>query len=119
MCALLDKRRVPGCRLAQWNREHGLETVDHIAANQQRNSEAAFLDRNALQLVNNVHVHNIENGPYEAFAQLLAEVFRRIPVARIYLTHLPDFLGQGHLSEETSGSMRSVRFLIKCANYGS
>lgn len=47
---LFDQVRIPGRGLAEWNGKDGLVTVDDIAAKDQRNAEAAFLERDALSL---------------------------------------------------------------------
>ena len=45
---LPDDLRVPGRGLAERYRHHGLEAVNHVAADEQRNTEPALLDRDTL-----------------------------------------------------------------------
>ena len=60
-CAFLHQPGIPGRGLAQRQRHDGAEAVDDVAADQQRDAQAALLDGDALQLVDRIHIDDIED----------------------------------------------------------
>ena len=66
--------------------------MDHIPANQQWDSVAAFLDGYALQLIDDVNVDHIQNGTDTTGLQVVPHLRGHAFVAAIDLIHLPHFL---------------------------
>ena len=96
---------IPACRLSEGNRHHGLEPVDHVATDQQRDAESAFFDGDALQLVDHLDVDFVEHGPDTAGAQRLRQVVVYVAVADIHLAHLADLLDQSHTVQQFSDAL--------------
>src|SRR5690242_13060626 len=59
---LFDKRRIPGGSQAKQNREDRPQPVDDVKAEQQRDTEPAFLDGETLQAVRLARVGNEEQA---------------------------------------------------------
>jgi hypothetical protein len=97
---LADDVGVPGRGLADGYRHYGLETVNHVAADEQRNTEAAFLDRDALQLVHRIDVDLVDDRADLSAAQRVAQRFHRRVDPRMDLVHLSDLFRQRHPAEQ-------------------
>ena len=108
-CSLPHDLRVPCRGLAERYRHDGLETVNHVAADEQGNTEAAFLDGNALQFVYRVDVHLVDDRADPPFPQVLAEFLHGIHVARMNLVHLPDLLRQRHPGKQCGNALVGLR----------
>jgi hypothetical protein len=88
--------RVPGRGLPEGNREDGLEAVDDVPSDKQRDAKPTFLDGKALQFVDDPQIDLIEHRADFALADELGEVLRHMSAAALELTHLADFLVQAH-----------------------
>jgi len=94
--ALLDQVRIPGRRLSQWDRKHGAIPVDHVPPEQQRDTEATFLERDALCFGAVFGPDGVEERAPAAFADLLpAAIGNRAAQCRA-LGHLADLLLERH-----------------------
>ncbi len=67
-----------------------------IATDQEGNSETAFLNRDALKFIHSSQVDNVQYRTDASGSQTVTEIVRRIAVARVFLTHLANLLGQRH-----------------------
>ena len=92
--ALLHQSRIERRRQAQRNREDRMETVDHVATNQQRNAEAGFFHADALKFIDFDRIHFVQDGTDLTVAQRFGIVGHF--AAGRHLVHLSDLLGQGH-----------------------
>ena len=95
---LFHKRRIKSRGQAQGNREHGVETMDHVAAHQQGDAEAGLLHRDALEFVDPDRIHLIEDGTDLSLADGIGIIGNIAPGG--HLVHLADLLGQGHPGQQ-------------------
>ena len=96
--ALFHQGGVKGGRQSQRNGIDGVETVNDVAAHQQRNVQAGFLYRQTLEFIQLHRVHLVQDGADLAFAQGVGIIGHLSPGGN--LVHLADFLGQGHLRQQ-------------------
>ena len=97
-CTLLNKFRIKCSRQTKRNRKHGLETMDHIARNKQRNTQTGFLYCSSLITVQNIRVTLIENrtnhpGTHHSCRIMVKSTDRK-------LVKLADLLLKGHLPKK-------------------
>ena len=89
--------------------------MDHVPANEQRYTEAAFLHSDALQLVDGINIDDVNHGPDPSGAQTLTQVLGGIAVTSLHLGHLTDLLGERHLREQ--GLCPLCRGLLRAGCY--
>ncbi len=87
--------------------------MDHVAADEQGNSKPTLFNRDALQLVDRVHVDDIDHRADTSGTQAVAVPQRRISALRMDLAHLADLLGQRHLSEQRPGAGRRIAARVR------
>jgi hypothetical protein len=118
----LRVRRVPRGGHRQRNREDRAVAVDHVHAEQQRNAEPAFLDRDALQLAQRPGPGDVEVRADFAAADPLELVrpeprIERALAAAHALDQLADLFGGGHPREQRLevdlGRARSCRRVLR------
>jgi hypothetical protein len=88
--------RIPARGLPEGNGEYGLEAVDDVPSDKQRDAKATFLDGKALQFVDDPQIDLIEHRTDFALAYELGEMLRHMSAAALELTHLADFFVQAH-----------------------
>ena len=77
----------------------------YIAPDHEWNPEPTFLDGDSLQLVDNLHIHDVENRSNSTRAQAVRKVVWRVTFTGIKLTHLSDFFGQSHACKQCFHSL--------------
>jgi hypothetical protein len=74
--------------------------VDNVPAHHQRDAEAAVLDCDALQLVDDLHIDLVQDRSDPPRRHRSAQVIRNMPHRRLDLGHLADFFLERHAPEE-------------------
>ena len=97
--ALLHQGGVEGGRQAQGNREYGMEAVNHVTGHKKRNAQTGLLYADSLELVDFHGIHLVQDRAYLALPQRIG-IIGHVASGRD-LVHLADFLGQGHLGEDS------------------
>jgi len=87
---------MPGCRLAQRNREDGAEPMDDVPPQEQGNAQPAGFSRQTLAMVAGFHPYHIQQGPQLALPDEVLMFGRQAAGLR----HLADLFRQGHAGQK-------------------
>ena len=100
----LPERGVEGAGLRERDREDGAEAVQNVEAEEERNAEAAFLDRRLLRGAHGIAAPEVEEAADRAGAHVGAEVARddRTGGGEAGAQHrqLAELLGERHRGDE-------------------
>ena len=102
---LFHHHRIPAGGERERHGQDRAVSVDHVHREQERDTEARFLDRNLLQLAQRLGAGDVEEGAHLAAAHAVhhalveARVERLLPAAGD-LVHLADLLSQRHLADQ-------------------
>ncbi len=107
-----DELRVPTRRLAQWNREDGLEAVNDVPPDQQRYSQTVFLDGDPLQFVYRIDIHFVQDGSDAPLDDGFSQWRWDVTAGTVDQTQLPDLFVQGHLRQQLVNPLVGGRRMI-------
>ena len=109
MRGLADQFRVPTRGLSQRDGEDGAIAMDDVAAENQRNAQPAFVERDALQCSALLGIAEIHDGAPAARANIVADLRVGSGIAGRRLRKLAEFLLQRHACQQRVDEALDVR----------